>query len=161
MRNRKFVVFASLGFALTFGFLTLCRMQAQDNAAPSNMASIDPYLMARDTEIEMARSAGPNSVSSGAKVLVLGRTFEHSDRGRHNRWHREGRVAHTRIRFAVLHVVKARVFECQRERTLASSRDVFLSTRSTLRPWDPTWGRRPVGPARRKKWTVTPQLTFR
>jgi hypothetical protein len=37
------------------------------------MASIDPYLMNRDTEIAMARSAGPNSVSIGAKVLVLGR----------------------------------------------------------------------------------------
>ena len=73
MRNRKFVVFASLSFALTFGFSMPWRMQAQDNAAPSTMAPIDPYLMDRDAEIAMARSAGPNSVSSGAKVLVLGR----------------------------------------------------------------------------------------
>jgi hypothetical protein len=48
-------------------------MQAQDNSAPSAMASIDPYLMDRDLEIAMARSAGPNSISSGAKVMVLGR----------------------------------------------------------------------------------------
>jgi hypothetical protein len=41
--------------------------------APSTMASIDPYLMDQKTEIAMARSAGPNSVSSGAKVLVLAR----------------------------------------------------------------------------------------
>jgi hypothetical protein len=70
---RKFVVFASLSFVLTLGFSTPWRMQAQDNAAPSTMASIDPYLMDRDTEIAMARSAGPSSISSGAKVLALGR----------------------------------------------------------------------------------------
>lgn len=73
MRNRRFVVFASLTFAWMFSFSSPWRMQAQDNAAPSTMASIDPYLMDRDTEIAMARSAGPNSISSGAKVLVLGR----------------------------------------------------------------------------------------
>ena len=73
MRNRRFFVFASLSFALTFGFSTPRRMQAQDNSAPSTMASIDPYLMDRDAEIAMARSAGPNSISSEAKVLVLGR----------------------------------------------------------------------------------------
>jgi hypothetical protein len=73
MRNRKFVVFASLSFALMLGFSTALRMQAQDNTPASTIASIDPYLMDRDAEIAMARSAGPNSVSSGAKVLVLGR----------------------------------------------------------------------------------------
>src|SRR5215472_13573109 len=73
MRNRKFVVFAFVSFALTFGFLTPWRMQSQDKAAQSTMASIDPYLMDRDTEIAIARSAGPNSISSGATVLVLGR----------------------------------------------------------------------------------------
>jgi hypothetical protein len=73
MHNRKFVAFASLSFALMLGFSTPWRMQAQDNAAQSTMASIDPYLMDRDAEIAMARSAGPNSISSGAKVLVLGR----------------------------------------------------------------------------------------
>ena len=73
MRKRNFVVFASLTFALTFGFSSPWRMQAQDNSASSTMASIDPYLMDRDAEIAIARSAGPNSISSGAKVLVLGR----------------------------------------------------------------------------------------
>ena len=72
MHTRTFVVLASLSFALIFG-LSPRRMQAQDNAASSTIASIDPYLMDRDTEIEMARSAAPRSVSSGAKVLVLGR----------------------------------------------------------------------------------------
>ncbi|HXZ41153.1 MAG TPA: hypothetical protein VEG68_10465 [Terriglobales bacterium] len=61
-----FLIFA---LTLVFGAASL----AQDKSAPSTMASIDPYLMDRDTEIAMARSAGPNSVSSGATVLVLGR----------------------------------------------------------------------------------------
>jgi hypothetical protein len=70
MRTRRSTV-TFLRFALTLVFDAASL--AQDNAAPSTMASIDPYLMNRDTEIAMARSAGPNSVSSGAKVLVLGR----------------------------------------------------------------------------------------
>jgi hypothetical protein len=70
MRTRcSTVTFLIFALTLAFGAASL----AQDNAAPSTMASIDPYLMNRDTEIAMARSAGPNSVSSGAKVLVLGR----------------------------------------------------------------------------------------
>ena len=73
MRRSRFVVLASLTVALTFGLARPWRMQAQDNSAPSTLASIDPYLMDREVEIAMARSAGPNSISSGAKVLVLGR----------------------------------------------------------------------------------------
>lgn len=71
MRNRKFFAFG-LSFALTFGFLMLRRMQAQDKA-PSTMTSIDPYLMDRDAEIAMARSAAPPSVAKDATVMVLGR----------------------------------------------------------------------------------------
>jgi hypothetical protein len=58
-------------FALAFVFAAASL--AQDKPAPSTIGSIAPYLMNRDTEIAMARSAGPNSISSGAKVLVLGR----------------------------------------------------------------------------------------
>src|ERR1041385_4897068 len=72
MRNRKLVVFG-LSFALTFGFLALRRMRAQDKSAGSTMASIEPYLMDRDAEIAMARSAAPPSVAKDATVLVLGR----------------------------------------------------------------------------------------
>ena len=85
MRNRKFLVLASLTFAWIFGFSSPRRMQAQDNVAPSTMASIDPYLMDRDAEIAMARSAGPTSISSGAKVLVLGRHgYETAVEGKNN-----------------------------------------------------------------------------
>lgn len=47
---------------------------AQDNPTPyPSMAPLDQYLMDRDAEIAMARSAAPESVSNDAKVLVLGR----------------------------------------------------------------------------------------
>jgi hypothetical protein len=82
MRTRCSTV-TFLIFALTLVFGAACL--AQDNAAPSTMASIDPYLMNRDTEIAMARSAGPHSVSSGAKVLVLGRHgYETAVEGKNN-----------------------------------------------------------------------------
>src|ERR1051326_1521678 len=72
IHTQKFVVFA-LSFALTFGFLMLWRMQAQDESTGSTMASIDPYLMDRDAEIAMARSAAPPSIAKDASVMVLGR----------------------------------------------------------------------------------------
>jgi hypothetical protein len=65
MHIRKVVVFASLIIAAMFGFSSSQRMQAQDKSAPSTMASIDPYLM--------ARSAAPPSVAKDAAVMVLGR----------------------------------------------------------------------------------------
>jgi len=82
MRTRcSTVTFLIIALTLVFAAASL----AQDNAAPSSMASIDPYLMNRDTEIAMARSAGPNSVSSGAKVLVLGRHgYETAVEGKNN-----------------------------------------------------------------------------
>ena len=72
MRRQKWVMFG-LSSALTFGFLTVWRMHSQDNSAPSTMASIDPYLMDRNSEIAMARSAAPLSIAKDATVLVLGR----------------------------------------------------------------------------------------
>ena len=50
-------------------------VQAQDAKTPyPNMAPIDQYFMAdRDAEIALARSAGPDSISRDAEVLVLGR----------------------------------------------------------------------------------------
>ena len=73
MHSRKFVVFASLSIAAMFGFSSSQRMQAQDKSVPSTMPSIDPYLMDRDAEIAMARSAAPPSVAKDATVMVLGR----------------------------------------------------------------------------------------
>jgi hypothetical protein len=73
MSSARFVVSAYLVFALTLAFATPQRMRAQDNSVLSTMAPIDQYLMDRDAEMALARSAGPNSISSGARVLVLGR----------------------------------------------------------------------------------------
>ncbi len=73
MGSRRFLLFAFPAFVFMVGSCTPWRMQAQDTSARSTMASIDPYLMDRDAEIAMARSAGPNSISSGARVLVLER----------------------------------------------------------------------------------------
>jgi len=47
---------------------------AQDAGTPyPNMAPVDQYLMDRNSEIALARSAAPESISRDAEVLVLGR----------------------------------------------------------------------------------------
>jgi hypothetical protein len=50
--------------------------RAQDASTPyPTMASLDQYLMTDvNSEISLARSAAPSSVSEGAEVMVLGRT---------------------------------------------------------------------------------------
>ncbi len=52
-----------------------CQAQAQDAKAPyPTMAPLEGYLIAdRNEEIALARSAAPQSISSQAEVLVLGR----------------------------------------------------------------------------------------
>ncbi len=48
--------------------------QAQDAKAPyPSMAPLDQYLMERNAEIALARSAAPESISRDAEVMVLGR----------------------------------------------------------------------------------------
>ncbi len=48
--------------------------QAQDAKAPyPSMAPVEQYMMERNAEIELARSAAPESISRDAGVLVLGR----------------------------------------------------------------------------------------
>ena len=47
---------------------------SQDTTTPyPNMAPIEQYLMDRTAEIELARSAAPDSISRNATILVLGR----------------------------------------------------------------------------------------
>lgn len=65
-------VVISLIFALTLVFAGVSL--AQDNKTPyPTMAPLDQYLMDRDAEIALARSAAPESISNDAKILVLGR----------------------------------------------------------------------------------------
>lgn len=50
------------------------RIHGQDAKNPyPNMASLDQYLMDRDAEIALARSAAPEAISRDATILVLGR----------------------------------------------------------------------------------------
>jgi hypothetical protein len=60
-------------FALMVALATTWPVQAQDaNSAYSNMAPVDQYLMERNAEIALARTAAPESISKDAEVLVLG-----------------------------------------------------------------------------------------
>ena len=56
--------------------LSICAAFAPGSAAQAatypTMAPVSAYMMERDAEIAMARSAAPPSVSAGAEVLVLG-----------------------------------------------------------------------------------------
>jgi hypothetical protein len=68
---------ASTAFA-TFVFMVALAaarpMQAQDaKSAYPNMAPVDQYLMERNAEIALARSAAPESISRDAEVMVFGR----------------------------------------------------------------------------------------
>jgi hypothetical protein len=48
--------------------------QAQDTKTPyPSMAPLDQYLMERNAEIALARSAAPESISKDAEIMVLGR----------------------------------------------------------------------------------------
>ena len=49
------------------------QVPAQDTKTPyPSMAPLDQYLMERDAEIRLARSAAPESISHDAEVLILG-----------------------------------------------------------------------------------------
>jgi hypothetical protein len=62
-----------------FAFLMMLgatnEIRAQDSKSPyPKMAQLDQYLMTdRNAEIDMARSAAPDSISGDAKIMVLGR----------------------------------------------------------------------------------------
>ena len=62
------------GFAVVVVMAVMGQIQAQDAKKISypSMAPLDQYLMARDAEIALARSAAPDSISKDAEILVLG-----------------------------------------------------------------------------------------
>jgi hypothetical protein len=68
----RFAVSVSSIFAISL-FLALAS-HAQNAQAPyPSMAPIEQYLMDRDGEIALARSAAPDAISGDAKILILGR----------------------------------------------------------------------------------------
>lgn len=73
MNAKKFALVACLICALIFAFGTPRQIQAQSNETPyPKMAPLEQYLMERDAEVALARTAAPESISRDATVVVLG-----------------------------------------------------------------------------------------
>ncbi|MGA7624314.1 MAG: hypothetical protein WCA91_12095 [Candidatus Acidiferrales bacterium] len=69
----KTILFAALLVTVSAGASSAVRSQ-ESAASYAKMAPIDQYLMTdRNSEIAMARSAAPPSISADAEVLFLGR----------------------------------------------------------------------------------------
>ena len=63
-----------VGLVLTFAVAAPLKAHGQDSKNPyPNMAPLDQYLMDRDAEIALARSAAPEDITRDATILVLGR----------------------------------------------------------------------------------------
>src|ERR1700727_1388139 len=73
-RMGKIIAMIALGTsALVVGLGALQQTHAKDAKGPyPSMAPLDQYLMDRDAEIALARSAAPESISRDADILVLG-----------------------------------------------------------------------------------------
>ena len=63
---------ASIGLVVLLGGAWRAQAQATKTSYPS-MAPVEQYMMERDAEIALARSAAPESISRDAEVMVLGR----------------------------------------------------------------------------------------
>jgi len=70
-------------FGLLLTLSVASQTYAQDTKTPyPNMAPLDQYLMERNAEINLARSAAPPSISKDAEVMVLGKQgYEIVDHG--------------------------------------------------------------------------------
>jgi hypothetical protein len=74
MKRMKVHCIALSAFMLVGGLSAPGPAEAQDAKQPyASMAPVDEYLMARDAEVALARSAAPDAISRDATVLVLGR----------------------------------------------------------------------------------------
>jgi hypothetical protein len=84
MRKKKVGAIAIKSFALLVALGAAYQAMPQEATAPyPNMAPIEQYLMDRTTEIALARSAAPESISREAEVMVLGRrSFETALKGK-------------------------------------------------------------------------------
>lgn len=73
MNTNRFVSVTAFSFALVFAFASPAVLIAQSGKTSyPSMAPLDQYLMSRDAEIALARTAAPDSISRDATVLVLG-----------------------------------------------------------------------------------------
>ncbi len=71
MISIRMISITALVLVISIGFL-VPKAAAQSDKY-SKMAPVDQYLMERNAEILLARSAAPDSISSDATVLFLGR----------------------------------------------------------------------------------------
>src|SRR5712691_6683632 len=71
MIRKKMIRIMALVLVISIGFL-VPKAAAQSDKYPK-MAPVDQYLMEGNAEILLARSAAPDSISSDATILVLGR----------------------------------------------------------------------------------------
>ncbi|HEY3927506.1 MAG TPA: hypothetical protein VGL89_03945 [Candidatus Koribacter sp.] len=69
----KMIGLALSGLACVLAVTLQAQAQDAENTFPTSMAPLDQYLMDRDAEIAMARSAAPPSVAKDATVLVFGK----------------------------------------------------------------------------------------
>jgi hypothetical protein len=67
----KTIALALIALALSLGVAHYAQTQDAKNPYPSSMVPLDQYLMGRDAEIALARSAAPPSVAKDATVMVL------------------------------------------------------------------------------------------
>ncbi len=75
MNRMKVHCIALSAFMLLGGLSAPGPAEAQNAKQPyANMAPVDEYLMARDAEVALARSAAPDAISRDATVLTLGRS---------------------------------------------------------------------------------------
>jgi len=74
MKRMKVHCISLSAFMLVGGLSAPGPAEAQDAKQPyASMAPVDEYLMARDAEVALARSAAPDAISRDATVLALGR----------------------------------------------------------------------------------------
>ena len=74
MKQKPLRTIALTSLALVVMLAAAWQAQAQVAKAPyPSMAPVDQYLMERNAEITLARSAAPESISQDAEVMVLGR----------------------------------------------------------------------------------------
>jgi hypothetical protein len=74
MTRKPFATIPLIGCALFFGLVAARPTNAQDTKTLyPNMAAVEQYMMERDAEIALARTAAPESISKDAEVMVMGR----------------------------------------------------------------------------------------
>ena len=82
-RERMISIMATIMLVLVISIGFLVAKAAAQSDKYSKMTPVDQYLMERNAEILLARSAAPESISSDATILVLGRQgYETAVRGK-------------------------------------------------------------------------------